>query len=96
MADTRGMKINVEVDPHWSSVATVRPGDTLLVGMNISLTDEEYGLLVQRWQPVIDQGVKVFLIEQCSALAVLRPGTPEQPDPTPDPGPLERPKPVKP
>lgn len=56
------------------SEATARPGDVLIVGLNRAISDGEYEILRERFQDLVDMGVKVFLVDNCSALTVVRPG----------------------
>lgn len=55
------------------SLTVVKPGDTLIVGMNRMITDDEYTVLKERYQALVDAGVHVFLIEGATTLAVFRP-----------------------
>lgn len=76
MAVAPEMKMVVELDVKGGSAAVARSGDTLVVGFRDSLTAEEFDLLRERFQPILDMGIKVFLVEQNVSLAVLRPDEP--------------------
>lgn len=56
------------------SVAMAKPGDVLIVGLNKAISDGEFEILRERFQDLIDMGIKVFLVDNCSALTVVRPG----------------------
>lgn len=53
-------------------LAVARPGDVLVVGLSVSVSDDEYTLLVERFQPLMDMGIQVFLVEHCSSLVVVK------------------------
>lgn len=61
-----------KVDPLIGSAATASPGDTLIVGFDRAISDDEYEEFQSRFRPLIDQGVKVFLVEHCTSLAVVK------------------------
>ena len=56
------------------SEATAKPGDVLVVGLSRAISDEEFEMLRERFQDLVDMGIRVFLIDNCSSLAVIRPG----------------------
>lgn len=53
--------------------AVAKPGDTIMVGMDVVVTDQEYQLLLERYQPLLESGIRVFLVEHCTSMVVVRP-----------------------
>lgn len=49
-----------------------RPGDTLIVGYDQRLSDEEYSLLRERFRPLMDAGIKVLLVENAKHLVLAK------------------------
>lgn len=65
-------KIEIDIEAAVS-VTVVRPGDTLLVGYDRLLSDDEYALLQERFQPLHDEhGVRTFVVENAQHLLVVR------------------------
>lgn len=61
-----------EKAPIIQLAAIAKPGDTIMVGMDIVVSDEEYQLLLERYRPLLESGIQVFLVEHCTALTVVR------------------------
>lgn len=64
-------KIHVDVTPHIAAVA--QPGDTVLIGVNRTLTDEELEEFRERFADFSDvTGVHVALAENATSMVVIK------------------------
>lgn len=63
--------IHVDVRPHIA--ASARPGDTVVVGFNRTLTDEELDELYAQFNGFTETtGIHVAIVEDVSSMVVLR------------------------
>lgn len=60
------------VAEHIASTAVVRPGETLIIGYRITLNRQQADE-IKKYAEAALPGAKVFVVDQCSALAVYRP-----------------------
>lgn len=58
------------------SVATVRPGETLLISPSRRLSDAELDEWAERLRPVMPDGVKFAILDDDITVTVVRPGEP--------------------
>ena len=51
-----------------------RPGDTILIGFERPLTDEDIEAMDENFRPIIDEGIKVGYLDSVTSMVVVRPG----------------------
>lgn len=61
-------------DPEKFMAAVVKPGDTLVVGFNYHLTEEDIEALTEAWAPLGGMGVKVAFADGVADMVIIRPG----------------------
>jgi hypothetical protein len=54
------------------TAVVAEPGDLLTIALNEVVSDEYYDHLVDQLQPLKDMGIKVGIVENASAVAVVR------------------------
>jgi hypothetical protein len=71
MASAGEMKINVNIDPRWAAFA--QPGDTILIGFDRSLTDEELDALRESFEDFTEvTGVHIGFVEHVTSMVVAK------------------------
>ena len=53
--------------------AVARPGDTILIGFDYNLSDEDIEALDESFKPLIEQGIKVGFMDNVTSMVVVRP-----------------------
>jgi hypothetical protein len=72
MASAGELRINAVADPRWAAFA--RPGDTIMIGFDRSLTDAELEQLGEDFQGFTDAtGVHIAFVEHAVTMVVARP-----------------------
>lgn len=72
MAHEAAAKIEVDITPHIAAVA--RPGDTVLIGFDRTLTDSELADLREGFQGFTETtGVHIGFVEHATSMVVARP-----------------------
>jgi hypothetical protein len=51
-----------------------RPGDTVLIGFEHQLTDEDIEAMDRSFRPIVEQGIKIGYLDQVTSMVVVRPG----------------------
>lgn len=71
MASEGTLRINVDVSPQIAALA--RPGDTILIGFDRTLTDEELDDLREGFQDFTETtGVHIAFVEHTTSMVVAR------------------------
>lgn len=71
MASAGEMKINVTIDPQWAAFA--QPGDTIMIGFDRSLTDEELDQLREGFEHFTETtGVHIGFVEHATSMVVAK------------------------
>lgn len=69
--------LHIDIRPHIAAIA--RPGDTVMIGIDRSLTDEELDTLREQFEAFMDTtGVHVAVVENVTSMAVVRPDEDEE------------------
>lgn len=72
MASEGTLRIDVDVSPQIAALA--RPGDTILIGFDRTLTDEELDDLREGFQDFTETtGVHIAFVEHVTSMVVARP-----------------------
>lgn len=53
--------------------AIARPGDTVIIGFDRPLSDEEVGWMEESFAPLKDRGVTIAFADQVTSMVVVRP-----------------------
>jgi len=70
MANTE--TVHVDVRPHIAAVA--KPGDTVLIGFEGSLCEDDIDAIDASFRPFIDAGIQIGFLDKVTGMVVLRPG----------------------
>jgi len=71
MASEGEMEINVNLDPRWAAIA--ERGDTILIGFDRTLTDEELDTLREDFESFTEvTGVHIGFVEHVTSMAVAK------------------------
>lgn len=70
MAEAPEIEVKLSVD----MAAVAQPGDTLVVALNRTVSDEEFETLRERFEPLKSSGIRVFLVENASSMVVVKGG----------------------
>lgn len=81
MAEAPEIEVKLSVD----MAAVAQPGDTLVVALNRTVSDEEFETLRERFEPLKSSGIRVFLVENASSMVVVKGGDSAAPATVPGP-----------
>ncbi|QMP84420.1 hypothetical protein HUN42_00042 [Streptomyces phage Dagobah] len=56
------------------SAVAAEPGDAIMIGVNGTMSEEEYQHIREAFQPLIEKGFKVGLVENTTDIVVARSG----------------------
>lgn len=65
--------IKIDTTVKVEAAAVARPGDTLVVGIAQRMSDDDYTVLYEQFQPLINLGIKVAIADGVTAMVVIRP-----------------------
>ncbi len=65
--------IKIDTTVKVEAAAVARPGDTLVIGIAQRMSDDDYTVLYEQFQPLIDLGIKVAIADGVTSMVVVRP-----------------------
>lgn len=66
------VKLNDESVSMPTAVAVARPGDTLVVGFSLALSDWDRAELAETFRPLTERGIKVAFADHVTAMVVAK------------------------
>lgn len=60
-------------EPVIKLAAIARPGDTLVIGIDYRMDDDEYSNLIEGWKRHVGDDIHVVIVENATSIVVVRP-----------------------